>query len=152
MARKALQEFTSTGQVMLSVDLDRMWGMLPFQRARYSSSPANPLMGLVDRPVEMENYMPKTASYDTFSANMDLAEGIVTKVAATDEIIERLKKAGKRFDSVRAKADLHRIASRVTEIAQNVDLAQPWVGTDLSDLSKRADAIHELFHPPSKTA
>lgn len=151
VARKALREFTEDQQAMLTVDLDKMWELLPFRRARYSST--NPLMGKADRrPDSSEFSQMKTASYDTFTANMDLAEDIVEKVAQTDETIERLKQAGKQFDSVRAKADLHKIASRVTEIASNVDLAQPWVGTDLADLSKRANDIHQLFHPPAPPA
>jgi hypothetical protein len=151
-ARVALKEFVSSHQVMLSVDLDRMWAMLPFRRARFSST-TNPLMQGHDRQAQIARYsesekqtaMLKTASYDTFTANVELAEDIVAKVAATDEAIERLKTAGKRFDSVRAKQDLHKIASRVAEIAQNVDLAQPWVGNDLADLSKQATEIHGLF-------
>lgn len=149
-ARTALREFVDNKQVMMSVDLDRMWAMLPFQRARYSST--NPLMGRADRMIarcgETENpAMLKTACYDTFTAHADLAEDIVAKVAATDEAIERLVQAGRKFDSVRAKSDLHKIASRVAEITQNVDLAQPWVGTDLAALSKQANEIHTLFHP-----
>lgn len=149
VARQALRQFVDDKQVMLSVDLDRMWSMLPFQRARFSS--ANPLMGRPDRntPIprlgETEIQAMKTASYDTFTANVEMAEDIVAKVASTDEAIDRLLTAGKKFDSVRAKADLHKIASRVAEITQNVDLAQPWVGADLADLSKRANAIHKLF-------
>lgn len=148
--RTALDTFLADKQVMLSVDLDKMWDLLPFQRARYSSvsgthmGTTNPLMYTPDRS-SRETDMLKTASYDTFTSNVELAEDIVAKVAATDEAIERLVTAGKRFDSVRAKADLHRIASRVTEISQNVDFAQPWVGNDLSDLSKKANEIHELF-------
>lgn len=149
-ARAALREFVEKHQVMVSVDLDRMWGMLPFQRARFSST--NPLIGQSDRSdqiarsIETENQIAmKTASYDTFMQSVELAEDIVAKVAATDEAINRLVTAGKKFDSVRAKSDLHRIASRVAEIAQNVDLAQPWVGPDLAALSKRANEIHGLF-------
>lgn len=148
MARKVLREFVANQQVMLSVDLDRMWELLPFQRARYSAT--NPLIRAFDRNTpssENAAAMIKTASYEMFTANAEMAEDIVAKVAATDEAIERLKSAGRKFDSVRAKADLHKIASRVAEIAQNVDLAQPWVGTDLSDLSKRANEIHGLFQP-----
>ena len=152
-ARVALKEFVSSQRVELPVDLDRMWAMLPFRRARFSS--ANPLMGGLDRQdqvarcdaTENQDAMLKIASYDTFAANVELAEDIVAKVAATDEAIERLKTAGKRFDSVRAKQDLHKIASRVAEIAQNVDLAQPWVSNDLADLSKKANEIHGLFEP-----
>ena len=89
--------------------------------------------------------MIKSASYDTFSAHVELAEDIVAKVAATDEVIDQLVTAGKRFDAARAKQDLHRIASRVAEIAQNVDLAQPWVGNDLTALNEQADKIQSLF-------
>jgi len=146
-ARAALKEFVASQQVKVPVDLDRMWEMLPFRRARFSSV-TNPLMRGHDhqaRITENQITMLKTASYDTFTANVELAEDIVAKVAATDEAIERLKSAGKRFDSVRAKSDLHKIASRVAEIAQNVDLAQPWVANDLEDLSNKASEIQGLF-------
>lgn len=150
VAKQALRQFVDERQVMLSVDLDRMWALLPFQRARFSST--NPLMGRPDRNTprarlgETENQAAmKTASYDTFTAHVELAEDIVAKVAATNDAIDRLVTAGKKFDSVRAKADLHKIASRVAEITQNVDLAQPWVGSDLADLSKRANEIHGMF-------
>jgi hypothetical protein len=101
-ARQALRQFVDERQVMLSVDLDRMWSMLPFQRARFSS--ANPLMGRPDRnPTLLENQdAMKTASYDTFIANADLADDIVAKVAATNEAIDQLVTAGKKFASVRA--------------------------------------------------
>lgn len=156
--RKALNSFLSDKQVMLSVDIDHMWSLLPFRRARYSSvwasilpiarrgeTSTNPLMGRVNHGAMLENTMIKQASYDTFSAHVELAEDIVAKVAATDEAIDRLVAAGKRFNASKAKQDLHKIASRVAEIAQNVDLAQPWVGNDLSDLSTKATEIQSLF-------
>ncbi len=87
----------------------------------------------------------KQASFDMLQANTSLAEEILTKVASTNDKIEQLVLAGKRFDSPRAKQDLHKIASRVSEIVQNVDLAQPWVRQDLAVLAKSADAIHSLF-------
>lgn len=244
-AKKALNEFLTNKQVMLSVDLDRMWSLLPFQRARFSSvgmtegtpiarfveTSTNPLMRTKDRTqplFERERYMAnspqevfesrlarleeqvtvferhaktasvivpagmaearvaslknlisdlrtaglppefleqqkkmkdkakgdddkdddkKEASFDVFAANMSMAESIVAKVAAVDDVIDRLVQAGKRFDSVRAKTDLHKIASRVTEIAQSVDLGYPWVGRDLSALSRQANEIHGLFVP-----
>jgi hypothetical protein len=222
--RASLDEFLEKKQVMLSVDLDRMWAMLPFHRARYSST--NPLMGREDRKPETssvrqgttmaENMSDKSmteaisnqvarieaeisvlqqhakdagsgslsksmmdsqiaslkelittirspspygsqtknkdfyvkaseSSYDTFVANTAMAEEIVAKVAATDEAIERLASAGKKFNSVRAKADLHKIASRVASIAQDVDFSQPWISADLSALVKQASEIHGLF-------
>jgi len=140
-ARVALDEFLANGKTMLSVDLDRMWDLLPFRRARYSST--NPFM------FEWDHSSPeaemKTASYDNLIAHVELAEGIVHKVAKTDSIIDRLVAQGKRFDSVRAKADLFKIASRVAEITENVDLAQGWVGEDLAELSAQASAIQGLF-------
>jgi hypothetical protein len=213
-ARAALKEFLENKQVLLSVDLDKMWKLLPFQRARYSSV-YNPLMSNSScRPVilreanmdpekitkeaieqqvaqiekEISNLqasgMPKnmlasqvetlkgmiatmkapspygdqsknktyyglgkTASYDTFMANTEMAEDVITKVAATDETIDRLVSEGKHFDSARARMDLHKLASRVSEISQNVDLAYPWVSNDLMELSKKANEIHELFRP-----
>lgn len=145
VARQVLEEFLENKQAMVSVDLDKMWELLPYKRARFSS-----INSLIrhdhHKPMESQD-MTKTASYDTFASNMDLAEDIVAKVAATDAAIERLKTAGKRFDSVRAKSDLHQIATRVASIASEVDLAQPWVGNDLMELSKRATAIHQLFSP-----
>jgi hypothetical protein len=141
--RRAVTTFLADKQVMLSVDLDHMWSLLPFHRARYSST--NPLMGRANHSPLLENTMIKSASYDTFSAHVELAEDIVAKVAATDEAINRLVAAGKRFNAAKAKQDLHKIASRVAEIAQNVDLAQPWVGNDLSDLSAKASEIQGLF-------
>jgi len=230
--RAALDEFLANKQVMLSVDLDKMWSMFPYHRARYSST--NPLIGEGDRTQlfsEKENVMSpqeifvaqlasleeqvaaferqakiasgatesvsnarvallqglvanlrlaalppeflkniekkkeeakddkkdddkkdekKEASYEAFKSNTELAEGIVATVSATDEAINRLMSAGKKFNSVRAKADLHKIASQVTDIARDVDMAQDWVTKDLTELSKRASEIHNLFVPAGK--
>jgi len=140
-ARVALEEFLANGKTLVSLDLDRMWALLPFRRARYSST--NPFMLEWDHS-PMENAM-RTASYETLISHVELAEDIVTKVAETDLTIDRLVAAGKRFDSARAKLDLLKIASRVVEIAQNVDLAQGWVGGDLAELSAQASEIHGLF-------
>ena len=139
-ARVALDEFLATGKTMLSVDIDRMWELLPFRRARYSS---------FDPFVPSENSM-TTASYDSLIAHVELAENIVSKVADTDETIDQLVAQGKRFNAAQAKADLLRIASRVADITQNVDLAQAWVGADLSELSAQANEIHALF--PARVA
>jgi hypothetical protein len=81
----------------------------------------------------------------SLTEHLDLAEEIVAKVATTDKAIDRLVAAGRRFNSVRAKADLHKIASRVAEISGEEDLAQPWVGSDLVVLANQTDEIHDLF-------
>lgn len=147
--KRALDEFLQEKRTLISVDLDKMWNLLPFRRARYSSADStvttNPLINSKIGDISLETHM-KTASFETFSANMDVAENIVAKVAQTDSTINSLVGAGKRFNSVRAKADLHKIASRLSELAQTVDLAQPWVAEELEALSKQADEIHGLFH------
>lgn len=142
LARKALQEFTESNRTMVSVDLDQMWALLPYRRARYSSTEKG-----IQQPknAETEKSMEKVASYSTFTSNIGLAEEIIEKLAETHQTIERLAAAGKKFDSTRAKGDLHKIAARVTEIAQDVDLAQPWISNDLEALYKRASEIHDLF-------
>ena len=88
----------------------------------------------------------KEASFDTLSANAELAETILACVDESNTTIDRLASEGKRFDAPKAKQDLHRIASKVSEIAQNVDLAQPWVKKDLAFLAKHASEIHDIFH------
>jgi hypothetical protein len=148
-AKKAVRDFLENKNVMLSVDLDKMWSLLPFKRARYSSVNNSFMEGLDCNPqvFQTENSMIKSASYETFSSNIDLAEKALEKVAATSEIIDSLVADGKKFNSGKAKLDLYKIASKIAEIAQNVDLANTWVTADLSDLSKKANDIHNLFDP-----
>lgn len=98
-------------------------------------------------PSGEEPKMASGPSYDTFKAHSDMAESIVARVHETDTQINKLVEAGKKFDAPRAKQDLHKIASKVAEIAENVDLAQPWLRGDLEKLSAEADRIHGLFAP-----
>jgi hypothetical protein len=87
----------------------------------------------------------KTASYESLKANADVVESILATVDGTNEKIDRLVAAGKRFNAAKAKSDLHKIASKVSEIVANVDLAAPWVKNDLVELARQADTIHSLF-------
>jgi hypothetical protein len=154
VAKAALEEFNEQKQVLLPIDLDKMWSLLPFRRARYSSF-TNPLMkkGFQRCSLSLkgsqfsdsERTMLKTASYETFTSNVELAEDIIAKVATTNSRIDELLEKGKQFDSARARLDLHKIAAQVAEIAQNVDLAYSWVSNDLEGLSKKANEIHKLF-------
>lgn len=84
-------------------------------------------------------------SYDTLQANTALAEDILGKVEATSEKIDQLVTAGRKFNASRAKSDLFGVASRVAELLENVDLAQPWVEKDLTALAQEAGHIHGLF-------
>lgn len=84
-------------------------------------------------------------SYDTLKANTALADDILQKLEVTNTKVEALVTAGRKFNASAAKNDLYAVASRVTEIMNNVDLAQPWVRKDLTALSDRANHIHGLF-------
>jgi len=90
---------------------------------------------------------PKTASFDTLKSNSKVAEDILQKVETTNEKIEQLVTAGRKFNASKAREDLYQISSRVAEILGSVDLAQSWVQNDLNDLAKQADHIHDLFAP-----
>lgn len=87
----------------------------------------------------------KMASFDAFKANSELAEVIVAKVGEADQKIDRLVQAGRKFDVTRAKGDLYKIATKVAEIAESVDLAEPWIRGDLQKLATEAARIHKLF-------
>lgn len=84
-------------------------------------------------------------SYDLHKANADLAEKIIVTVEKTASVIDRLVAAGKRFNSVQAKLDLHAVSSKVAGITRDVDLTVPWVRDDLQKLAARADHLHSLF-------
>lgn len=87
----------------------------------------------------------ETPSYDNFKQNTMLAENIIETVETTDQKIDTLVTAGRKFNASKAKGDLYAVASRVTEILNNVDLAQPWVRNDLTALADKAKQIHGLF-------
>lgn len=86
-----------------------------------------------------------TPSVDTLQANATLAEDILATVEQTDAKVEALVTAGRKFNASRAKDDLYGIASKVAEILNTVDIAQPWVGDNLSELAKQAKDLHGLF-------
>lgn len=86
-----------------------------------------------------------TPSYDNFKQNTLLAENIIETVETTGQKVDALVTAGRKFNASAAKGDLFAIASQVTEILNNVDLAQPWVRNDLTALADKANRIHTLF-------
>ena len=88
-----------------------------------------------------------TPSVDSLQSNSTLADEILFKVEATAEKIDQLVTAGRKFNASVARADLYGIANRVAEILNNVDIAQPWVGQDLTGLAQEANHIYSLFEP-----
>jgi len=94
-------------------------------------------------PADVTHPMGKSAA--ALNHNTKVAETILTKVAEASDKIDALLQAGRRFNASQAQADLHRVASDVHEILSNADMAEAWVGNDLTKLARRADRIHGLF-------
>lgn len=86
-----------------------------------------------------------TPSVDALQSNSTLADNILSTVEQTGEKIDQLVTAGRKFNASKARSDLYAIAGKVAEILNNVDLAQPWVQKDLTQLSDEANKIHTLF-------
>lgn len=102
-------------------------------------------------PVPKELTNPKVASEEAqpslqvLAENAALADTVIQQVAQTDKTIDLLVTAGRKFNASKAKADLYKVANGVTEILQQVDLAQPYVKADLVKLAQESARIHGLF-------
>lgn len=86
-----------------------------------------------------------TPSVDSLQNNASLADEVLASVSATDAKITQLVTAGRKFNASAARSDLYSIVTKVAEILDNVDLAQPWVANDLTALANEASRIHSLF-------
>ena len=92
----------------------------------------------------------KSASDGSFTAlteNSLIADATLSKVEAANTKVDLLVTAGKKFDHVRAKQDLLKVASGVQGLLRDADLAQPWVKGELSKLADEAQKLHGLFAP-----
>lgn len=85
-------------------------------------------------------------SYDVYAANSDLATDITAKAEATVQVIDKLAKAGRKFNASRARADVREVTAKVAGIVKT-DLTASWVRGDLTKLAARMDQIHGLFVP-----
>ena len=88
-----------------------------------------------------------TPSVATLTENSLLADATLSKVEAAATKVDLLVQAGKKFDHVRAKGDLFKVASSVQTILKDADLAQPWVKAELEKLATEAKRLHGLFAP-----
>lgn len=86
-----------------------------------------------------------TASSVALDVNSKLAETIMGKIDASNDGVDRLVKAGRRFNASKAKGDLHGLSAKLANLLQNADLAQPWVKDELNGLAKQADVMHGYF-------
>jgi uncharacterized membrane protein YukC len=92
-----------------------------------------------------EDKKEKEASFESLDTNAKIAEEILSAVQTADEGVDRAVKAGKAVNASKAKGDLIKIASRLSSILVEADLAQPWVQQELTTLSARANTIAGYF-------
>lgn len=88
-------------------------------------------------------------SYDVLQENSTIAGEILANLEETNEKIDSLVQAGKKFNAAKAKADLHSVSNKVAGILRDVDLTQSWVRADLDKLAAYADKLHGVFFPKS---
>lgn len=88
-------------------------------------------------------------AYDVLQENSTIAGEILANLEETNEKIDSLVQAGKKFNAAKAKADLHGVSTKVAGILRDVDLAQSWVRGDLDKLAAHADQLHGVFFPKS---
>ena len=86
-------------------------------------------------------------SFSALTENSLIADATLSKIEAANTKVDLLVTAGKKFDSVRAKGDLLKVASSVQDLLRDADLAQPWVKGELSKLAEEAKKLHGLFAP-----
>jgi hypothetical protein len=83
----------------------------------------------------------------SINENARVARSILGTLRATEEQIDKLVLAGKKFDVARAKGDLHKVAKNVQVVVQHPKFKE--AGRDvviaLHELGKRATQIHGLF-------
>lgn len=79
------------------------------------------------------------------SENGLLADATLSKIEAATSKIDLLVTAGKKFDHVRAKGDLFKVASSVQALLKDADLAAPWVKGELTKFAEEAKRLHGLF-------
>jgi hypothetical protein len=83
----------------------------------------------------------------SLTENSLLADATLSKIEAASTKVDLLVTAGKKFDHVRAKGDLLKVASGVTQILKDADLAAPWVKGELTKLAEEAARLHGVFAP-----
>ena len=84
-------------------------------------------------------------AYDVLQDNSTVAGEILACLEETNDRVDALVTAGKRFNASRAKQDLHAVSTKVAGILRDADLTQSWVKTDLTKLASRAMEIHGIF-------
>jgi hypothetical protein len=84
-------------------------------------------------------------AYNVLQENSTVAGEILACLEETNDKVDALVTAGKKFNAARAKSDLHGVSTKVAGILRDADLTQPWVKADLTKLASRAKEIHGIF-------
>jgi hypothetical protein len=86
-------------------------------------------------------------AYDVLQENSTVAGEILACLEETNDRVDTLVQAGKKFNASKAKQDLHAVSTKVAGILRDADLTQSWVQADLAKLASRAQEIHAIFAP-----
>lgn len=95
--------------------------------------------------VQVQQQDQQGLAFDAYESNMQVASEILDQARETVSVIDRLASAGKRFNSVRAKADVHAVTTRVASIIEKTALTEDWVRADLQKLAAESSRIRNLF-------
>ena len=96
---------------------------------------------------QQESQQDKQGSFSALTENSLIADATLSKIEAASTKVDLLVTAGRKFDYVRAKGDLLKVAKGVQGLLRDADLAQPWVKGELSKLADEAQKLHGLFAP-----
>lgn len=103
--------------------------------------------GAYTPPANITHPLGKQADLETLQTNLAMAETIVQKVHVTDEKIDAMVTAGRRFNASKARNELHTIVATLVSMLKQVDPAHKWVTAELQKIDLRAAEIHDLFAP-----
>lgn len=144
----------SLGQKTQKDDVDKLRDLVQWLRrgSPYGDQSKNDTYyGLPEKTPGGESARGKEAngapSSAALSENSLIADATLSKVEAAATKVDLLVQAGKKFDHVRAKGDLYKVATSVQTILKDADLAQPWVKVELEKLAAEAKRLHGLFAP-----
>lgn len=139
----------SISKSMMDSEIENLKNMVAFLRrpSVYGNQSDNSsYYGLPEKLPSGESARSKEASAND---NVRVAQGIKDTIVSTEEKIDQLVLAGKKFDVTKAKGDLHRIASNVQTVLQHPKFKEGGreVVIALHELGKRANQIRGLFAP-----
>jgi hypothetical protein len=138
----------SIGQDMQKDEVAKLRDMVQWLRrgSPYGNQSDNSTYyGLPEKTPSGESARAKEAADAALTENSLLADATLSKVEATQNKIDLLVASGKRFDHVRAKGDLYKVATGVQNILKSANLAAPEVKAQLAKLADEAKRLNGVF-------